>query len=388
MSDFQIQFDKIRQLIVYENYTQLTKRIIDLTLDAEDVAQYRRTVTLLDWLDENQKDIPQIKEQLQARLYELYEVLKDKPLQKETPPKPILKIENLIRSYSNSGFALGPVSFELNEGEILGLVGENGNGKTTMLRSLCGELLATSGIVHYCFPYNNDYDLRSQLVYIPQRTDSWHGSLLTNLQFTATTYGLTGDENEMMVQLVIARMGLRKYRSYYWKNLSSGYKMRFELARALLRRPKLLLIDEPLANLDIVAQQVVLDDFGDIARSPFRPLGIVLSSQQLYEVEKASDKVIFLKNGSPRNLLTDTDVTIQEIPKFIVEFETEIGQEKLYQLLQQLNLEKLQLNGGTFVATFPFEVSCEQFLKFTLNHSIQLIYFRNISNSTRRFFLT
>lgn len=87
------------------------------------------------------------------------------------------------------------------------------------------------------------------------------------------------------MQLVIARMGLRSYRELSWKSLSSGYKMRFELARMLLRKPQLLLIDEPLANLDIVAQQVVLDDFRTIAKSPFRPLGIVLSSQQLYEVE-------------------------------------------------------------------------------------------------------
>ncbi|WP_155756307.1 ATP-binding cassette domain-containing protein, partial [Streptobacillus moniliformis] len=105
------------------------------------------------------------------------------------------------------------------------------------------------------------------------------------------SYGYTPQENHLIVELIIARLGLRKFRKHSWKSLSSGYKMRFELARMLLRKPKILLIDEPLANLDILAQQTVLEDFRAIAKSPFRPIGIVLSSQQLYEVEKTSDQV-------------------------------------------------------------------------------------------------
>lgn len=115
-----------------------------------------------------------------------------------------------------------------------------------------------------------------------------------NLQFTASCYGYKPEENNLVVDLVMTRLGLRKFRSYKWNGLSSGYKMRFELARMLLRKPQILLIDEPLANLDILAQQTVLDDFKHIANSPFRPIAIVLSSQQLYEVETSS-QVVFLK---------------------------------------------------------------------------------------------
>ena len=60
----------------------------------------------------------------------------------------------------------------MKSGEIIGLVGENGNGKTTLLRSLCGDLKPTSGSIKYNFPCKDDYDLRTKLVYIPQRTDT------------------------------------------------------------------------------------------------------------------------------------------------------------------------------------------------------------------------
>ncbi|MBB4037244.1 ABC-2 type transport system ATP-binding protein [Dysgonomonas hofstadii] len=387
MASFQTQFDEVRKLIDYEDFTLLTKRIIDFTLDTGNLEFYKRTVDFLDWLDAGQKNTEEAKERYIAILDGLYKELSTKSEVYDSA-SPVLSVFNLIKSYKKSSFALGPISFDIREGEIVGLVGENGNGKTTLLRSLCGELQPTSGEIKYLFPYKNGYDLRSKLIYIPQRTSSWQGSLLSNLRFTAATYGITGDENILIVELIIARMGLRKFRAYAWKSLSSGYKMRFELARALLRKPKLLLIDEPLANLDILAQQVVLDDFRDIARSPFRPLGIVLSSQQLYEVEKASDNVIFLKNGAPRNLTADTGVTYQEIPKLIIEFESEWSQDQLRESLNAFGLEKLQINGGTYVASFPDNISQNDFLHKVLEAGIPINYFRNISNSTRRFFLS
>lgn len=387
MTIFQTQFEEIKKLIDYEDFSLLTKRIIDLTLDTKNLNYYKKAVELLDWLDINENNKDEKVSRYISLLEELYNFLakkSDVPKNRET----LLSTYNLVKSYKRSNFALGPISFTLKEGEIIGLVGENGNGKTTLLRSLCGELQPSGGEIRYHFPHKDNYDLRSQLIYIPQRTNSWHGSLFSNLQFTAASYGIVGEKNKLMVELVIARMGLRKYRSYGWKNLSSGYKMRFELARALLRRPKLLLIDEPLANLDILAQQVVLDDFKDIARSPFRPIGVVLSSQQLYEVEKTSDNVIFLKDGSPKNIIQDTDVVYKEVPKFIIEFESNLHQDDLHSILKQIELERIQINGGTYIASFPESTTQDQFLKLVLDQKIPITYFRNISNSTRRFFLS
>ncbi|RZL33279.1 MAG: ATP-binding cassette domain-containing protein, partial [Pedobacter sp.] len=224
--------------------------------------------------------------------------------------------------------------------------------------------------------------------YIPQRSQTWYGSVFTNLEFAASNYSYKPKEITLVVHLIMARLGLRKFRNFAWKDLSSGFKMRLELAHMLLRKPKILLIDEPLANLDILAQQTILEDFKAIAKSPFRPIGIVLSSQQLYEVEKTSDQVIFLKNGTQKNL-HQNEIETNEIvtSHYIYEFETQWHKDELLALLGN-NLVDLQINGGVFIATFSEEMSPENFLKIIVNHSVPIQYFRNITNSTRRFFIS
>lgn len=386
MSLFEKQYQEILHSLQFEDFTLTLKRIIDLTLDTEDISFYKKTSDLLCWVDYNQSNTEGKKEKYTAILQELYKLLSQKDIKKE---KALLEVKNLKKSYSKSSFALGPINLKISEREIIGLVGENGNGKTTLLRSLCKELSPTEGEINYFFTYADTYDLRAQLIYIPQRTNTWYGSMLNNLRFAASCYGITGEENELVTDLVLSRMGLREYKNLNWKNLSSGYKMRFELARMLLRKPKLLLIDEPLANLDILAQQTVLDDFKAIAKSPFRPLGIVLSSQQLYEVEKTSDQVLFLKQGEQRNLKTENYNTpaLTNNKDFVVEFESEWNQEELYKVLQPLKLIKLQYNGGTYIASFPETISIKDFLQIIIQKNISIKYFRDITNSTRRFFV-
>lgn len=383
MNDFQKSFEEVKDLIKFGDHTLAIKRILDFTLDTQNIEFYKKTDKFLDWIDENPNNTT-LPEKLLTLANELYTFLSDKPI--KTKEK-ILEANGLIKKYSSS-FSLGPINLELFEGDIVGLVGENGNGKTTLLRLLCGELYNSSGSIKYNFDYDDLYDLRTKLVYIPQRTDTWHGSMYENLVFTAAYYGYSPEENNLIVNLTIARLGLRKFRNHKWKDLSSGYKMRFELARMLLRKPRVLLIDEPLANLDILAQQTILEDFKAIAKSPFRPIGIILSSQQLYEVEKTSDQVIFLKIGVQKNLY---DTSINESEKgnnLIIEFDSEWSQGSLNEVLSQKRLISLQFNGGTYIATFDTTKTMNDFMGDIIENNIPVNYMRNISNSTRRFFVS
>lgn len=387
MNEFEKQYQELLNFLKFDDFTILTKRIIDLTLDTEDLNHYKKTNDFLIWLDQNENNVEGKKEKYQAVLSDLHATLSNKPIAEK---QVLVSTSSLEKSYGSSSFGLGPIEMELRQGEILGLVGENGNGKTTLLRCLCGELYATGGTINYHFKYDDQFDLRTRLVYIPQRTDTWYGSMFENLQFTASSYGYKPEENELIIELIIARLGLRKFRNHSWKSLSSGYKMRFELARMLLRKPKILLIDEPLANLDILAQQTVLEDFKAIAKSPFRPIGIVLSSQQLYEVEKTSDQVIFLKHGKQKNL-HEKSVSENEIPienYLVIEFESEWSQSQLGETFGKLDLVSLQFNGGTYIVSFKESVTVYDFMNLLVSEKIPVQYFRNISNSTRRFFVS
>ena len=379
MTEFEKQFREVQELLEFNDFNQTIKRVIDFTLDTENIDFYTKTNEFLNWLDNNEKEDDDKKTRLKTLLDELHSFLSKKECHNH---QTIISVKNLQKVY-NASFGLGPINLDIKTGEIIGLVGENGNGKTTLLRSLCGELHPTSGAINYQFQYDDLYDLRTKLVYIPQRTDTWRGSMYENLEFTASCYGYSPEENNLVVDLVITRLGLRKFRKHYWNNLSSGYKMRFELARMLLRKPKILLIDEPLANLDILAQQTILDDFRNIANSAFRPIAIVLSSQQLYEVEKTSNQVVFLKRGSQKNLNAENDAA----KNCIIEFESSLNLSDLKQAFTALEVISLEQNGGTFIATFPEKIEMNDFLKVVINQSIPMNYMRNISNSTRRFFV-
>lgn len=379
MTEFEKQFQLVEELLHFNDFNKVVKRVIDFTLDTESILFYEKTTAFLNWLDANESNESEKKEQLTHLLTELHAYLSNKVA---IEAQNVITVDNLTKSYNS--FRLGAINLTIKTGEIIGLVGENGNGKTTLLRSICGELHPTSGKINYNFDYVDAFDLRTKLVYIPQRTETWRGSMYENLEFTASCYGYVPEENNLVVDLIITRLGLRKFRNHGWNNLSSGYKMRFELARMLLRKPKILLIDEPLANLDILAQQTILDDFRNIANSPFRPIAIVLSSQQLYEVEKTSNQVVFLKNGAQKNL----NITSENKEKqFVIEFESTQSLSDLKVAFESLQLMSLEQNGGTLIAVFPDHITINDFMKTIINQNVTVNYMRNISNSTRRFFV-
>lgn len=359
------------------------RKLLDCAMDTQDMSIYKKAIELTDWKEKFPTYTDELIEKSKILLNEISTI----PVQEYENEQSVLRARNIIKSYGSKKFSLGPVSVEIKKGQVYGLVGENGNGKTTLLRILAKEISHNEGELNYSFnqiPKNN-FDLRTKLVYIPQRTAKWYGSLKDNLKFVLSNYGTPSEENETRVLIMIARLGLWNYKHLKWSELSSGYKMRFELARTLLRKPELLLLDEPLANLDVLAQQVILEDLKAIANSVNNPIALILSSQQLYEVEKISDKVIFLKNGQYKNDETVDSGNLDN--HLILEIDTENSREDLLETFKNFELEKLNYNGGVFVAYFSEKTDLSDVISAIGNAKIKVTYFRNISNSTRRFFV-
>lgn len=358
------------------------RKLLDCAIDTQDMSIYNEAIDLTDWKETHNHAIDELIEKSKTLLAKIEKVQVKEHISEQS----VLKAKDILKSYGSNRFSLGPVSVEINKGQVYGLVGENGNGKTTLLRILANEISFNDGSLNYSFneKSKNEYDLRTKLVYIPQRTEKWYGSLKDNLKFVLSNHGVSPEENETRTLMMIARLGLWNYKHLKWSELSSGYKMRFELARILLRKPEILLLDEPLANLDVLAQQVILEDLKSIANSVNHPIALILSSQQLYEVEKISDKVIFLKNGKYKD---NSEVNDDDENQLIIEIDTNESRDKLLEVFKDFNLEKLNFNGGVYVAYFSSETQFYEVISALGNAKAEIIYIRNISSSTRRFFV-
>ncbi|MCA6065877.1 ABC transporter ATP-binding protein [Chryseobacterium sp. RG1] len=359
------------------------RKLLDCAIDTQNMEIYKEAIELTDWKEQ----YPTYTEELIEKSKIFLQKIEKIPVKEHSLEKSVLRARNILKSYGSNRFSLGPVSMEINKGQIYGLVGENGNGKTTLLRILAKEISHNEGELHYSFTVQpkDEYDLRTKLIYIPQRTAKWYGSLKDNLKFVLSNYGVAPEENETRTLMMIARLGLWNYKHLKWNELSSGYKMRFELARTLLRQPEILLLDEPLANLDVLAQQVILEDLKSIANSVNNPIALILSSQQLYEVEKVSDKVIFLKNGQYKD---NSELKDTENDHLIIEIDTPNSREELLEVFKNFSLEKLNFNGGVYVAYFSGETEFYEVMTALGNAKTEIVYIRNISSSTRRFFVS
>ncbi|WP_353779509.1 ATP-binding cassette domain-containing protein [Winogradskyella sp. 3972H.M.0a.05] len=383
MTELQSRINEILKFFDNNDISLGYRKLLDCIIDTQDLSLYEDAIELTDWKEK----FPEETEEIIQRSKSILEKVSKKDIKPYKTDESTIKVDVINKSYGTNKFSLGPISLEIKKGDVYGLVGENGNGKTTLLRILAKEISHDSGDIVYNFEEtpNSTYDLRTKLVYIPQRTKKWYGSLKDNLKFVLSSYGVNPKENETRVLMMIARMGLWNYKHLKWSELSSGYKMRFELARTLLRKPEVLLLDEPLANLDVLAQQLILEDLKSICNSINNPIALILSSQQLYEVEKVSDKVIYLENGKQNDEIEDKKDTDA---KLIIEIDSTVEREPLEQSLHHLQLDKLIYNGGIYIAYFDASTSFSSVMKSLGEHNIEVTYIRNISQSTRRFFVS
>jgi ABC-2 type transport system ATP-binding protein len=209
--------------------------------------------------------------------------------------QPVVQVEGLSRSYGDFQ-ALRRVSFEINRGEVVGLLGRNGAGKTTCLKVLTGLLLPTEGRV---FLEGNDIvadpmAARSRIGYLPENPAVYAElTVLQYLRFIARLRGVPEAEFDALFEKVTSKTGLEKARHSLIKHLSLGYRKRVGIAQTLMGHPPLLIFDEPVSGLD--PHQIV--EMRKLVRELAQDHTILLSSHILTEVSRTCDRVIILHRG-------------------------------------------------------------------------------------------
>lgn len=218
--------------------------------------------------------------------------------------------------------ALRDVSFEVETGEIFGLIGRNGAGKTTLTKIVATLVQPTTGSVsvHGHDSVSDDEHVRRQigLATAEERSFYWRLTSEQNLMFFARLHGLSDRVAKERIKDVFSKLELDEVARRRFGELSTGNKQRLAVARALLANPPVLLLDEPTRSLDPLAAARMRDLIRSLANQDL-PVTILLTSHNLAEVETLCARVAIISRGriraidTPRNLrdLTSGSETVQ-----------------------------------------------------------------------------
>jgi iron complex transport system ATP-binding protein len=216
----------------------------------------------------------------------------------------LLSFDNVTYAYPNrEDFSIDHLSFSVEGGEMLGIVGPNGSGKTTVLKLACGLLAPTSGKILLCnsiVPHKAQKRLVASIVafcpsslYIPLPMSVNEVASLGRIPHLKGLFDRQADKDKVSQALSFCDALSLRDRPY--QSLSSGEQRRVLIARALAQEPKILLLDEPSANLDIAQSVKILSKLYDLAKKTH--IAVVATLHDLNLALLFCDKILLLKKG-------------------------------------------------------------------------------------------
>ena len=226
-----------------------------------------------------------------------------------------LYCKDLVKIYGKRTVVKG-VSFEVNQGEIVGLLGPNGAGKTTSFYMITGLIKPNSGRIFIDDEEITDLPMykRSQkgLGYLAQEASVFRKmSVEDNILSVMEHTDLTKEQRQERLENLIAEFRLEKVRKSYGIQLSGGERRRCEIARALAVDPKFILLDEPFAGVDPIA---VEDIQHIIAKLKTKNIGIIITDHNVHETLAITDRAYLLydgnilESGTPEQLANNPEV--------------------------------------------------------------------------------
>jgi len=219
----------------------------------------------------------------------------------------ILQVENLTKLYKN-GRGIEDISFSVDSGEVLGMLGPNGSGKTTTMKAICGLVGGHSGSVMICgenafLHHERAMQKTGSLIEAPALFD--HMTAFKNLKMASRFFD---DVDDNRIHEVLELCGMEKYEKERCGTFSLGMRQRVGLALALLSKPKLLILDEPANGLDIEGMVHIREIVKQMAKNG---CAVLISSHLAHEIEQCATKALIIYDGEMRaidsmeNILTE-----------------------------------------------------------------------------------
>jgi len=200
-----------------------------------------------------------------------------------------------LQKYFGDKHVVKDLSLQVGHGEIVGFLGPNGSGKTTAIRMMCG-LLTPDGGEGRCLGYDiltQSDEIKREAGYMTQKFSYWEDlSIRENLDFMARIYELANRKH--IVEEALQNLGLSSRASQLARSLSGGWKQRVALAACMLRRPKLLLLDEPTAGVDPGARRDFWEELHQLAS---QGVSVLISTHYMDEAERCH-KLAYIAYGN------------------------------------------------------------------------------------------
>lgn len=210
-----------------------------------------------------------------------------------------LRIEDIKKSIKKTEILHG-ISLEVNSGEIVGLLGPNGAGKTTTFYTVCGLVKPSSGEVFFDDLNITSYPLHQRALkgigYLPQESSIFKElSVEDNLMLAAQVVIKDKAEQHKRVEELLEIFNIEPIRQRKGVSLSGGERRRTEIARALVSRPKFLLLDEPFAGVDPIAVKDIQEIINQLIR---RDIGVLITDHNVRETLEICHRAYVMKSGS------------------------------------------------------------------------------------------
>lgn len=241
-----------------------------------------------------------------------------------------LKADDLLKRYEGGFVGVEDISFNIGEGEVLGIIGPNGAGKTTTLKMIAGLISPTEGSVEIRGSDVTEKDTRREIGFLPEESPVYDKMTARSyLRFFADLYNIDRSEADKRIENTLDELDL-DYLDKKIGDLSKGMTRKILIARSLINDPDVLVYDEPASGLDPYTTNYIVDY---VAKQAELGKSIVFSAHNLYHVESLCDRVLIVENGE-----VVASGTIQEIKQ-------EYGDPK-YEVISNVQVKGSRDEGG------------------------------------------